>query len=123
MHLNFNSPGAVLGLKIILKKVSITMKFFKKSFFKQITENFLMLGTIHKRRRPKGGGRGVPPKGDVRRWGGGTLSMPEETFFYDIKLYEKAAFLTDPQGQIRILKFINELEKDLLSQLSPQKDV
>ena len=30
--------------------------------------------------------------------------------FYDIKLYEKAAFLTDPQGQIRILKFINELE-------------
>ena len=49
--------------------------------------------------------------------------MPEETFFYDIKLYEKAAFLTDPQGQIRILKFINELEKDLLSQLLPQKDV
>ena len=69
MHLDFNSPGAVLGLKIILKKVSITMKFFKKSFFKQITENFLMLGTIHKRRRPKGGGRGVPLEGDIRRWG------------------------------------------------------
>ena len=29
------------------------------------------LGTIHKRRRPKGGGRGLPPKGDVGRWGEG----------------------------------------------------
>ena len=51
------------------------------------------LGTIHKRRLPKGGGRGVPPKGDVRRWGGGTLFRPKETsFFYHLKWSKRQHF-------------------------------
>ena len=50
---------------------------------------FMYLGTIHKRHLPKGGGRGVPPKGDVRRWGEGPLLKQRRRLFLPLKSDKK----------------------------------
>ena len=47
---------------------------------------FMYLGTIHKRHLPKGGGRGVPLKGDVRRWGEGPFLEQRRRLFNTLRI-------------------------------------
>ncbi len=60
------------------------------------------LGTIHKRRLLRGGGRGAPTKGDERRYGGETLFWEEETSFLRPQKDLKGNVISPTRNVIRI---------------------